>query len=125
MTEEEILTLELVAMHIGQVDTSFQFWLTITFGVLVAIHIVGSAITRQLKLLLCFLYVSATLIFVFHTIGDLIQATIYNELVGKESPASLWNELGSLLRMLVYFLGTVSVSITIFRYDTWLKKSNN
>lgn len=118
MTEHEIL--ELIGMHVNQVDTAFEFWLTITFGVLVAVHIARTSITRQLKLLLCFLYVSATLIAVFHTIGDLVQAVKYHELIGQESPAQFWNSLAASLRMIVYTVGTISVSIAIFRYDSWI-----
>ena len=124
MTDREVQIMELVAMHVSQVDASFQFWLTISFGVLVAVHIAGGSITRQLKLLLCFLYISATLTLVFHTVGDLVQAEIYNRLIEKDSPAQLWNSLGSLLRMLVYLLGTISVSVAIFRYESWVQSNN-
>lgn len=118
MTEHEVL--DLIGMHVGQVDTAFEFWLTISFGVLVALHIARSSITRQLKVLLCFLYVSATLIAVFHTVGDLLQAIEYMKLIEQESPAHPWNGMGALLRLIVFTVGTVSISVAIFRYDSWL-----
>ena len=118
MTDYQVL--ELIGMHVSQVDTAFEFWLTISFGVLVALHIARLSITRQLKLLLCFLYLSATLIAVFHTVGDLLQAFEYIKLIEQESPAHLWNAMGGLLRMFVYAVGTASVSVAIFRYDSWV-----
>jgi len=118
MTEHEVL--DLIGMHVGQVDTAFEFWLTISFGVLVALHIARSSITRQLKVLLCFLYVSATLIAVFHTVGDLLQAFEYMKLIQQESPANPWNAMGALLRLIVFTVGTVSISFAIFRYDAWV-----
>ena len=122
MSEYEVL--ELIGMHVSQVDTAFEFWLTISFGVLVAVHIARSSITRQLKFLLCFLYISASLIVVFHTIGDLIKAVEYGERIENESPAQLWNILGAMLRMVVYSVGTMSISIAIFRYDSWIRESD-
>ena len=122
MTDYQVL--ELIGMHVSQVDTAFEFWLTISFGVLVALHIARSSITRQLKLLLCFLYLSATLIAVFHTVGDLLQAYQYMEMIQQESPANAWNGMGALLRMIVYTVGTVSVSVAIFRYDVWVSDSD-
>ena len=122
MTEHEVL--DLIGMHVGQVDTAFEFWLTISFGVLVALHIARSSITRQLKVLLCFLYLSATLIAVFHTVGDLLQAYKYMELIEQESPAHPWNVMGALLRMTVFTVGTVSISVAIFRYDVWVRESD-
>jgi hypothetical protein len=122
MTEHEVL--ELIGMHVSQVDKAFEFWLTISFGVLVALHIARSSITRQLKLLLCFLYVSATLIAVFHTVGDLLQAYQYMEMIRQDSPANAWNGMGALLRAIVYTVGTASVSVAIFRYDVWVSDSD-
>ena len=122
MTEHEVL--DLIGMHVGQVDTAFEFWLTISFGVLVALHIARSSITRQLKVLLCFLYLSATLIAVFHTVGDLLQAYEYIKLIEQESPAHRWNVMGALLRMTVFTVGTVSISVAIFRYDVWVSESD-
>ena len=123
MTEYEVL--ELMGMHVGQVDTAFEFWLTISFGVLVAVHIARSSMARQLKILLCFLYISASLIAIFHTIGDLAQALEYMESIEQKSPAQPWNELATILRIIVYIVGTGSVSIAIFRYDLWISNGDD
>lgn len=41
MSESELY--ELIAMHVAQIDASFEFWLTISFAVLMAIHIAGNS----------------------------------------------------------------------------------
>ena len=121
MTEYEALAL--IGVHVDQIDAAFEFWLTISFGVLVAVHIARSSMARQLKFLLCALYVSSALIAIFHTIGDFTQAVEHMERVQLASSANYWNLMGGILRMIVYLVGTVSVSIAIFRYDTWVKKT--
>jgi len=110
--------LALVGMHVEQLEAAFEFWLTISFGVLAAVYITRTSMTRQLKILLCVLYVSASLIAIFHTIGDMVQGSEYLEVVLRTSDAQIWDRMGGVLRMIVYLVGTVSVAVTIFRYDS-------
>ena len=53
---------ELIIMSADQIDSSFEFWLTIGFGVLIAVHALGTNFTRQLKFIICFLYCMASLL---------------------------------------------------------------
>jgi hypothetical protein len=122
MTEYEAL--ELVAMHVDQVDAAFEFWVTVSFGVLVAIHIARSSMARQLKFLRCALYIFASLIAIFHTVGDLIQALEHMQRIQHSTSATVWNGMGVVLRMIVYVAGTVSISVAIFRYDSWIKNGS-
>ena len=60
MSEQDLY--ELIAMHVAQIDASFEFWLTISFAVLMAIHIIGNTMKMALRILLCGLYVAASFI---------------------------------------------------------------
>ncbi len=68
MSEAELHELMLISAE--QIDASFEFWLTISFGVLVAVHVTKGAISLRLKILMCALYISASLIAILLTLGD-------------------------------------------------------
>ncbi len=51
MTEAELH--ELILISADQIDASFEFWLTISFGALVAVHVTKGAVRLPLKILLC------------------------------------------------------------------------
>ena len=42
---------ELIMMSADQIDSAFEFWLTISFGVLIAIHVTKGAISSYISCL--------------------------------------------------------------------------
>lgn len=118
MSESELH--ELIAMHVAQIDASFEFWLTISFAVLMAIHITGNSMKAALKRLLCCLYVAASLISIFLTLGDMIQAGEFVQQLDEPPSATPFNAIAQGSRLVLYVIGTIAISVAIFRYDRWV-----
>jgi len=112
---------ELIAIHVGQIDAAFEFWLTISFGVLMAIHITGRSMNKPIKALLCTLYIAASLMSVLLTFGDFAQVWEFIELLDRDLPGTTVNTTAALIRMAVYVVGTAAISIAIFRYNYWVE----
>ena len=117
MTEADLS--ELILISAEQIDASFEFWLTVSFGVLAAIYVTRGALSARLKILLCGLYVSASLISVLLTLGDISQIVAYAEQLEGELPGREFSASGDLVRYVVYIVGTISISVAIFRLESW------
>lgn len=111
-------------MSVDQIDTAFEFWLTISFGVLIAVHIARESITKPLKLAMSLLYVTASTILILHTIGDMLQVIEYRRYLGSDSPGQTPNTIAGVLRLFLYFVGTIGIAIAIFRYNQWMASND-
>ena len=120
MTEAELH--ELILISAEQIDASFEFWLTISFGVLVAVHVAKGAIGQRLKILICALYISASMIAVLLTLGDKAQIAGYAEQLENSFPGYLVSATSDAIRLVVYFVTTISISVAIFKYENWTNK---
>lgn len=107
-------------MTIDQIDAAFEFWLTISFGVLIATHVTRESIAIQLKVAMFFLYIAASLVAFLHTIGDLASVRVLMEFVPDllES-GEIFNQVAGLIRIALYIFGTIGVSVLIFKYEKW------
>ena len=122
MSEAEIT--EFLMMSTEQVDAAFEFWLTISFGVLIAVHITRSTTSKHLKIAMSVLYVTASMIIVLHTLGDFMQIAEYKRQIDKSFAGEIPNSIAGVLRLLLYILGTVGVAIAIFRYEHWIENDD-
>ena len=112
MTDAELH--ELILMSADQIDSAFEFWLTISFGVLIAMHVTKGAISSYIKLLMCGLYLAATSVAVLLTIGDVMQINGY----AAESNVPLggigFSATSDFIRFGMYIIGGASVAVLIF-----------
>ena len=120
MTDAELH--ELLMMSADQIDSAFEFWLTISFGVLIAIHVTKGAISFYIKLLICGLYLATTSVAVLLMVGDLMQIGAYAQKMNFEIGGKALSAASDYIRLLVYIVGSVSVSVAIFRYEIWIKE---
>lgn len=119
MTDAELH--ELIMMSADQIDSAFEFWLTISFGVLIAIHVTKGAISSYIKLLICGLYLAATSVAVLLMLGDLMQIGAYAKELNIAVGGVALSATSDYVRLLVYVVGSVSVSVAIFKYETWIE----
>ena len=112
---------ELIMMGADQIDSAFEFWLTISFGVLVAIHVTKGAMSSYIKLLICGLYLAATSVAVLLMLGDIMQIYKYAEESNFAMGGIALSATSDYIRLLVYVIGSASVSIAIFKYETWVE----
>ena len=115
---------EMILAHADQIDASFEFWLTVSFAVLIAVHMLRATLSFKLKVMLCVLYVSASSIAVLFTIADIMPIIAFTNELSFEPSGNFINGLGSIIRMVVYVLGTTSVAVTIFRYERWVDSND-
>jgi hypothetical protein len=58
-------------------DSALQFWISITFAVIVGVHFVGDRLSRQMYLLMAGLYGLVSVVFLSRYIGASIQLVHY------------------------------------------------
>jgi hypothetical protein len=121
MSEAEIR--ELLLMHVDQLDSAFEFWLTASFAVVIAIHMTRQALSHNIRILICMLYLSTSLVAILLTIGDVSQIVVFTQEIdpGGSLPGAISNFAALILRFVVYLVGTIAISIAIFRYHSWTK----
>jgi hypothetical protein len=119
MTDAELH--ELIMMSADQIDSAFEFWLTISFGVLIAIHVTRGAINSYIKLLMCGLYLAATSVAVLLMLGDLMQIGAYAQDLEFAIGGKVFSAASDYIRLLIYIVGSASVSVAIFRYEVWIE----
>ncbi len=110
---------ELIMMAADQMDSAFEFWITVSFGVLIAVHVARDTIGKPLRLLICGLYLATSLVAILLNIGDALQITGYAELMNtpfEGQPASI---AADTVRFVVYAVGTAAVATAIFKYSEW------
>ena len=119
MSEAEIR--ELLLMHVDQLDSAFEFWLTASFAVLIAIHMTKEALSHKVRILICILYISTSLVAILLTIGDLSQILELAAQIDQDGSVAgaIPNFLATILRFIVYLVGTIAISIAVFRYHSW------
>jgi len=121
MSEAEIA--ELYMMSVDHIKAEFEFWLTISFGVLIATHVTRESISIQLQIAMCFLYLAASAIAILNTIASIIQVVTYLEMVPEYVNAGRdFDQIAAIARITVYVIGTTSVSVLVFKYKSWTSR---
>jgi len=109
--------LDLLLTQRASIDLQFQFWLSITFAVIVAGFVAGRRLDLKLRLLAAVLYVLATV--------HLATRWMYDGGVGERWVEVLVSrgvdigipQVAVNFRMALMLLGTVSALVFLFRHD--------
>ena len=87
MSEAEMI--EMMYEALGYADRNFEFWLSATFAVVLAIHFTANRLTTLLYRLIVFLYISATVLFISRwAVAAMQYGAFRRELL--EANASIW-----------------------------------
>ena len=110
MTEPELI--EMMYESLGYADRNFEFWISATFGVILAFHFSGERVTSLMYRLIMFLYCSATLLFVSRwSVAALQYAQFRQELIDIGSSVKvssiLMETVISVAYLLVIGIGTL------------------
>ena len=122
LSTAEILDLMMILReHIG---TQFQYWLSITFALLVARYIAGERFLMSWRIFAAVLYVLATAVFI---ISIYVGALNFRIFLGElETRGDLWTGQSSILvgiRMTLFMLGTIGTLWFLFVTDSENEKS--
>ncbi|NNC64832.1 MAG: hypothetical protein HKN84_08620 [Gammaproteobacteria bacterium] len=101
-------------------DVQFQYWITITFAVIVAAFVAGRRVSQGLRRLMAMLYLLASLALAarFLRFDSISQSALEN--LGDHAFVDALNNEGYILpisRMLLYLLGTSAAVWFLLRKD--------
>jgi hypothetical protein len=113
LTNEELI--QLYDVVTGSVNAQFEFWLTITFAVIIASYLAGHRLARSLQYLMATLYTAVSVLLYLMLLGAVqfsLQFAVLN--VGAYSESSLVLAI-VVLRTSVWILGTIATIVFIFK----------
>ena len=103
-------------------NTNFDFWLTVTFASIVAMHALGKRVTIRLSLIVGFLYLafSAYTFIQRKIILDQINGAVERAIsganaIGLELAPNPWAEFGLISHQILFFAGTLVTTVFILR----------
>ena len=108
--EEAIMIREFL---LGQINSQFELWLTITFAVIIASYIAGHRLSRSLRILVASLYLSVSVLLLAVLAGAVDFARELGEIDLLDSP-DFNAYLIAFLRPSVWILGTITTVVFIF-----------
>ena len=116
---------EMVLMVSNAQDDQFQYWLSISFAVIVASFIAKEKITERLSIIVIIIYLLATLLLLvkYMDLGQL--GFIYlNELNSRGIEWGVSKRLHSILRVIIYIFGTSTTCWFLYSNAKTNKKPN-
>ena len=117
MTEADLI--QALTSVQADIDAQFQFWISITFAVLIAAFIGGARLTVSLRLLVVFLYLSTTLVLYLRYLRGMDYFGYVAQLFAQNGfgPPPLPRRVVSIsqARPLLFLIGTIaSTAFVIF-----------
>lgn len=124
MDEKDLLELILAAS--GDIDQQFEFWLSITFAVLIASHVWGARLNPYVKWLLATLYVFASAILYLRYLLAIDFIVYVRDLYTQynvNEPPSPGSKI-SFLRQTLFIVGTIVTTIFVINPRAGQPKSD-
>ena len=112
---------ELLILEQSEINLQFEFWLTVTFAVIVASFVAGSRLVQKLRVAAAFLYVLAVIVFVsrvYYAANDaeLFRAALNQAGVAMQTP---WVTLFSRVSLVV--VGTAATLLFLLKKELYTK----
>ena len=112
---------ELFILEQSEINLQFEFWLTVTFAVIVASFVAGTQLVQKLRVAAAFLYVLAVVVFlsrVYYAANDveLFKAALNEAGVAMQTP---WVTLFSRASLVV--LGTAATLLFLLKKEIYTK----
>ena len=112
---------ELLILEQSEINLQFEFWLTVTFAVIVASFVAGSRLVQKLRVAAAFLYVLAVIVFVsrvYYAANDaeLFRAALNQAGVAMQTP---WVTLFSRASLVV--VGTAATLLFLLKKEFYTK----
>ena len=103
---------ELMLITTEQIDSAFNIWMSATFAVLVAVHLVGSNLKRRVLVVIATMYSLFSLLYLCRIVDSGSLAIMYGTEIAVELPFGFWN---GVVRLLIFAIGTAATLYFIFR----------
>ena len=105
---------ELILLSEASIDYQFQFWLTVTFAIILASFFARNLISGKLRHVIAFLYLLSTFVFAsrwYYKYLDLVQYGEMIEALGFEVLAPIPTAIG---RILLMAAGTLAATYFVY-----------
>ena len=100
---------ELALLAGGSMDTQFQYWMSVTFAVVVASFVAGERLSRPMRLLAAVLYLLASILLISRFSQFARTTHLYEiALADAGTPTTSAGSLIPITRLLLFGLGTAS-----------------
>ena len=107
---------ELALLAGASMDTQFQYWLSVTFAVVVASFVSGERLSGPMRLLAAVLYLLASILLIFRFFQFAQTTHIYEiALADAGTPTASAGSLILITRFLLFGLGTASALYFLFK----------
>ena len=102
--------LELIFSANSVLDLQFQFWLAITFALIVATFTAKERLSKKVRLVISFLYLASTIVIFYRWwVSAQIAIEITEEVIARGVTwVAIANPFSGILRLLVFLVGTIS-----------------
>ena len=105
LTAAELL--ELILLSEAAVDYQVEFWLTVSFGTVIASFAARHLLTQRMRWLISALYLCATFLFVTRWINNAGDALMYVEALRSHGIEMVVGYTSGFGRMVLFFIGTL------------------
>ena len=106
---------ELALLAGGSMDTQFQYWMSVTFAVVVASFVAGERLSRPMRLLAAVLYLLASILLISRFWQFARTTRMYEiDLADAGTPTTSAGSLIPITRLLLFGLGTASALYFLF-----------
>jgi len=107
---------ELALLAGASMDTQFQYWISVTFAVVVASFVAGERLSRPMRLLAAVLYLLASVLLISRFLQFAQTTRMYEiALADAGSPTASAGRLILFTRFLLFGLGTASALYFLFK----------
>ena len=105
---------ELVLLSEASIDWQFQFWLTVTFAIIVASFVGRNVLTGSLRHVIAFLYLLATFVFASRWYYNYLDLVIYGDMIEALGYELLVPYATAISRMLLMVVGTLTAVYFVY-----------
>ncbi len=98
---------ELLFIAIEHIDTAFNYWVSVTFALIIAAHFVGRNLNRREAYTLVGLYAGFCIVYAGRIIYSGLMASRYTDAINFLPPPDYMNLLG-IMRYPVFLIGSIA-----------------
>ena len=117
MSDQASDLIALVQTATAGIDSQFEFWLTLTFALVVSTFLAGGALTRGARIAVAILYVLSVYLVWLQQVFHVEQGRYFLSLLadlGVETPRAA-GELADRIRSVIFFGGSLAAVVFLLR----------
>jgi Ca2+/Na+ antiporter len=118
---DEFSPAELFILEQSAINLQFEFWLTVTFAVIVASFVAGRQLVQKLRVAIAFLYALAVVVFLSRWYYAAIDSEFFREALNDAGVAINLPWVTVFSRVVLVVLGTTATLTFLLRKELYTK----